>query len=62
MVANGFNDSNTAAAAHTNGADPDDVEEGELEDEVHENGFEAETMPKQMSEVGRSSTALSFVN
>jgi len=52
VVANGFKDSNSAATAQTNGADPEDMEEGEVEDEVHESEIEAVVMPKEISEVG----------
>lgn len=62
VVANGFKDSDSAAAAQTSGADPADMEEGEVEDEVHENGFEAEVMPKEIFEVGHSPIRLSFVS
>jgi len=62
VVANGFKDSDSAAAAQTSGADLEDMEEGEVEDEVHENGFEAEVMPKAISEVGHCPIRLSFVS
>lgn len=62
VVANEFEDRNPAAAAQTNGADLEDMEEGEVEDEVHENGSKAEATLEEMSEVGRTSTGLSFVS
>ncbi len=62
VVANGFKDSDSAAAAQTSSADLEDMEEGEVEDEVHENGFEAEVMPKAISEVGHCPIRLSFVS
>jgi len=62
VVANGFKDSDSAAAAQTSGADLEDMEEGEVEDEVHENGFEAEVMPNAISEVGHCPIRLSFVS
>lgn len=62
MVANGFKDSNSAAAAQTNGAVSEDMEEGEVEDEVHENGFEAEPTLKEISDVGHAPIGLSFVS
>ena len=53
MLADGVENSISAVAPQTNGADPDDLEEGELQDENCQDGLQVETKIEDLAGVSQ---------